>query len=148
MYGQETSHQWPPPMETDRKFVLDILGSRTMPATAAAKANTEAAPKAGMLPLPNSKSHGDDHLGHHDGDVEHPDAQPLAPALALRQLRRHGERDATQDLLHIYPGINRVNHASSSNGREFFTHREGEAEEDEERESGAPEPFLCGGVLH
>jgi hypothetical protein len=75
--------------------------------------------------VPRPGSHGDDHLGHHDGDVEHPDAQPLAPALALRQLRRHGERDATQDLLHIDPGINRVNRASSSNGRIVYSARMG-----------------------
>lgn len=45
-------------METDRKLVLDSLGSMKMPATAEVKANTEATPNAGMLPFPNSSSHG------------------------------------------------------------------------------------------
>jgi hypothetical protein len=65
--------------------------------------------------VPGPGSDGDDHLGHDDGDVEHPRAQALPPALALRQLRRHGERDAAKDLHHYqYPGNQQNEHAETN----------------------------------
>lgn len=45
-------------MLTDRKLLFDILGNMIVPATAEAKANTEARANAGMFPFPNSSSHG------------------------------------------------------------------------------------------
>jgi hypothetical protein len=56
--------------------------------------------------VPRAGAQRDDHLRDDDGDVEDAGAQPLPAAPGGRQLRRHRERDAVQDL-HIYISVHR-----------------------------------------